>query len=119
MWVGPFIMGSINTRAVRRSNALQDWAYGPRFRYREVMGFGSGPVAAVQAGAVAGGVGALVAGLSIPPARAVLDRVLPSPGEGPEREPARAGLLPHRDPRADLERRALPLPRRRPGRPGV
>ena len=26
MWVGPFIMGSINTRAVRRSNALQDWA---------------------------------------------------------------------------------------------
>ena len=39
-------MGSINTRAVRRSNALQGWAYGPRFRYREVMGFGSGPLAA-------------------------------------------------------------------------
>jgi short subunit dehydrogenase-like uncharacterized protein len=83
MWVGPFIMGSINTRAVRRSNALQGWAYGPRFRYREVMGFGSGPLAAVQAGAVAGGVGALAAGLSIRPARAALDRMLPSPGEGP------------------------------------
>ncbi len=93
MWVGPFIMGSINTRAVRRSNALQDWAYGPRFRYREVMGFGSGPVAALQAGAIAGGVGALVAGLSIPPARAVLDRVLPSPGEGPSEKQREQGFF--------------------------
>jgi short subunit dehydrogenase-like uncharacterized protein len=83
MWVGPFIMGSINTRAVRRSSALQRWAYGPRFRYREVMGFGSGPAGAVQACTVAGGVGALAAGLSIKPTRAVLDRALPSPGEGP------------------------------------
>ena len=83
MWIGPFIMGSINTRVVRRSNALQGWDYGPRFRYREVMGFGSGPVAAAQACAVAGGVGALVGGLSIGPTRMVLDRVLPSPGEGP------------------------------------
>jgi short subunit dehydrogenase-like uncharacterized protein len=90
MWIGPFIMGSINTRVVRRSNALQGWAYGRRFRYREVMGFGSGPLAAAQAGAIAGGVGALVAGLSISPARAVLDRVLPAPGEGPsERQRAR------------------------------
>jgi short subunit dehydrogenase-like uncharacterized protein len=83
MWVGPFIMGSINTRAVRRSSALQRWAYGPRFRYREVMGFGSGPAGALQACTVAGGVGALAAGLSIKPTRAVLDRALPSPGEGP------------------------------------
>lgn len=83
MWVGPFIMGAINTRVVRRSNALQGWAYGPRFRYREVMGFGSGPLAAAQAGAIAGGVGALAAGLSIRPARLVLDRMLPSPGDGP------------------------------------
>ena len=83
MWVGPFIMGSINTRVVRRSNALQGWAYGPRFRYREVMGFGSGPLAAAQAGAVAGGVGALALGLTIAPTRRLLDRMLPSPGEGP------------------------------------
>jgi short subunit dehydrogenase-like uncharacterized protein len=83
MWVGPFIMSSINTRVVRRSNALQGWVYGPRFRYREVMGFGSGPAAPLQAGALACGVGALAAGLSLAPARAVLDRVLPSPGEGP------------------------------------
>jgi short subunit dehydrogenase-like uncharacterized protein len=92
-WVGPFVMSSINTRVVRRSNALQGWAYGPQFRYREVMGFGSGPLAAVQAGAVAGGVGALVAGLSIRPTRAALDRVLPSPGEGPSERQRERGFF--------------------------
>jgi short subunit dehydrogenase-like uncharacterized protein len=43
MWVGPFAMAGVNTRVVRRSNALQGWAYGRRFRYREVTGFGAGP----------------------------------------------------------------------------
>ena len=56
LWLGPFVMGSINTRAVRRSNALQGWAYGRRFRYREVMGLGARPLAVAQAGALAGGV---------------------------------------------------------------
>jgi len=93
MWIAPFIMGTINTRVVRRSNALQDWAYGRRFRYREVMGFGSGPLAAAQAGAVAGGVVALAAGLAIPPSRMVLDRVLPSPGEGPSESQRRNGFF--------------------------
>ncbi len=83
IWVGPFIMSSVNTRVVRRSNALLGWAYGPRFRYREVMGFGSGPIAPVLATAMAGGVSALAAGLAFGPSRAVLDRILPSPGEGP------------------------------------
>ena len=39
-WVAPFLMASYNTRIVRRSNALNGWAYGRSFRYREVMGFG-------------------------------------------------------------------------------
>ena len=42
MWLAPFVMAAINTRVVRRSNALQDWAYGRRLRYREAMGMGSG-----------------------------------------------------------------------------
>jgi short subunit dehydrogenase-like uncharacterized protein len=83
LWLGPFVMGSINTRAVRRSNALQGWAYGRRFRYREVMGLGSSALAAAQAGALAGGMAALTAGLAFSPTRAMLDRVLPSPGAGP------------------------------------
>ncbi len=41
----PWLMAGINTRVVRRSNALQGWAYGRRFRYREVTGFGASPAA--------------------------------------------------------------------------
>jgi len=37
---------------VRRSNALLDWAYGRRFRYREVTGLGAGPAAPVLGAAV-------------------------------------------------------------------
>jgi short subunit dehydrogenase-like uncharacterized protein len=92
-WVAPFVMAGVNTRAVRRSNALQGWAYGRRFRYREVLGVGGGPLAPIIAGAVAGGVGALMAGLSFGPSRAVLDRVLPSPGEGPGEEARRKGYF--------------------------
>src|SRR5918995_2255365 len=42
-WLAPFVMAGINTRVVRRSNALQGHAYGSRFRYREVMSAGAGP----------------------------------------------------------------------------
>jgi len=47
----------------------------------------------VAAGAVAGGVGALVVGLALTPTRAVLDRVLPSPGEGPSKKQRDAGFF--------------------------
>ena len=89
-WVAPFVMGPFNTRIVRRSNALQGFAYGPGFAYREVMGVGSGPAAPVLAGAITLGLGVVVAGMSFGPARALLDRILPSPGEGPA-EKARVG----------------------------
>ncbi len=83
-WLAPFVMASYNTRVVRRSNALTDWAYGRRFRYREVMAFQgavTGPVAAV---AVTGGLAATMLGMRFGPTRALLDRVLPEPGEGPD-----------------------------------
>ena len=86
---------------MRRSNALQDWAYGRRFRYREVMSAGSGLLAPGQGRARSpAALGALVAGLSFGPTRAVLDRVLPVAGRGPERGGAAQGLLQDRDPRA-------------------
>jgi short subunit dehydrogenase-like uncharacterized protein len=93
LWLAPFVMATVNTRVVRRSNALQDWAYGRRFRYREVMSAGSGPVAPAKAAAVSGAMGALAAGLSLPPTRLLLDRLLPSPGEGPSEKTRRAGFF--------------------------
>ena len=91
MWIGPFLLAGSNTRVVRRSNALQSWAYGRRFRYREVTGFGSGAGAPLKASVAAGGVVGLAAGLSFGPTRALLDRVLPSPGEGPSEKSRQAG----------------------------
>jgi len=93
IWVGPFVMAGLNTRVVRRSNALHNWAYGRRFQYREVTGFGSGPAAPVQAAAVAAGVTALTAGLAFPPSRALLGTVLPRPGQGPGDKTRRSGYF--------------------------
>ncbi len=83
IWAGPFVMAPFNTRIVRRSNALLDYAYGEHFSYREVMGFGSSPLGPVLAGGLTVGLAGLLAGMAFGPSRAVLDRVLPAPGEGP------------------------------------
>lgn len=85
-WIGPFVMALYNTRIVRRSNALQDWAYGRRFRYREAMSFGSSPIGPALAVGTGAGILALSGGLSFGPARRVLDRLLPAPGKGPSRQ---------------------------------
>jgi short subunit dehydrogenase-like uncharacterized protein len=92
-WFGLFVMARINTRVVRRSNALLDWGYGRRFRYREVMAFGDGLAGRVRATGMAAGMGALPVGLVLPPTRFVLDRVLPEPGEGPSDDLVRNGFF--------------------------
>ena len=92
-WVAPFVMASYNTRIVRRSNALQGWAYGRGFRYREVTGVGDGPLAPVKAAGLAAGVLGLASGLALPPTRMLLDRVLPDPGEGPSESAREKGLF--------------------------
>jgi short subunit dehydrogenase-like uncharacterized protein len=47
----------------------------------------------VSAAAVNAGLGAFVAGLAFPPTRFVLDRVLPSPGEGPSEQARKRGFF--------------------------
>jgi short subunit dehydrogenase-like uncharacterized protein len=76
---------------VRRSNALRNWAYGRRFRYREAVSTGTSPLAPVYATGMKVGLGALFLGMSLPPTRFVLDRVLPKPGEGPSERTRREG----------------------------
>lgn len=93
LWMGPFVMASTNTRVVRRSNAVLDWRYGRRFRYREVMGFGSGPTAPVKAGAIAAGLGAFQAAMQFGPTSSLLDRVLPDPGTGPDEDARQKGFF--------------------------
>ena len=92
-WVGPFIMGPINTRVVRRSAALfagWDEAYGPGFRYQEYTKFDP-PLAQVKAAAVNGALRGFEQLLSRELSRALLKRLLPKPGSGPSERTMREG----------------------------
>jgi short subunit dehydrogenase-like uncharacterized protein len=86
LWTAGFMMAPANTRIVRRSNALQDWAYGRRFQYSEHMNVGSSALAPV-ASAVINAVGNATTALGsryfrlLP--RRLVDRALPKPGTGP------------------------------------
>src|SRR4051812_48389161 len=79
-WVAPFLLGPHNARIVRCSSAMLGHAYGPGFRYEEVAGAGTGPLAPLRAAGVAAAQGSLLAGLGFRPTRSVLDRLLPAPG---------------------------------------
>ena len=92
-WLAPFVMAATNTRVVRRSNALQDWDYGRRFRYREVMGFDNSPIGFAKAAGMTGGLAAFAGAMTFRQTRSLLDRVLPSPGEGPSEKTRTNGLF--------------------------
>ena len=79
-WVAPFVMADINLRNIHRSNQLLDYAYGENFTYSEMM-MAPNPVAA---NAIAGGLGAFLGAMMLPPSKFLLERfILPAPGEGP------------------------------------
>ena len=89
VWAAGFVMAMYNTRIVRRSNALLDYAYGHRFRYAEYMGVGPSPMAGVAAAATTAAVAASAAlggrFFRLLPRRLV-DRIAPKPGTGPSEE---------------------------------
>lgn len=90
-WTGPFVMATYNTRIVRRSNALLQHGYGTSFRYREVQRTGRGVRGRLAAYAMAGGLGAGFGAMSVPLLRPLVERVLPSPGDGPSEQARDAG----------------------------
>ena len=93
-WLAPFVMGIVNTRVVRRSNALQDYAYGRELRYRELMLTGGRPLGRGEGGRHLGGLAGRCSPASrLPGARQLLDRVLPDPGEGPSEEARESGFF--------------------------
>jgi len=85
-WTAPFIMGALNTRLVQRTNALQRQAYGREFRYDEAVLTGRGLRGQATAAAVSAGLAAFMGAGAIGPARNLLARFLPAPGEGPSPE---------------------------------
>ena len=89
MWTAPFLMAAINTRIVRRSNALLGQPWGPDFRYSEVMSTGKGASGFSRAVAFTAGLVAFMGAMAFPLTRPLVEKRLPSPGEGPS-EAARA-----------------------------
>lgn len=90
-FTGPFVMAAINTRVVRRSNLLLDFAYGQAFRYDEAVDMGKGPLGLARAAAMTAGLGAVLAAAAFRPTRRLAARLLPAPGEGPSPEARERG----------------------------
>ena len=88
-WTAPFMMAPINTRVVRRSNALAGYPYGRDFRYDEAVVARS----RLQARVFAAGLGlGTLAGLTAP-GRWLARRFLPAPGEGPSERQRDEGMF--------------------------
>ncbi len=91
-WTKPFFMGPMNTKIVRRTNAVLGYPYGEGFRYGEATLVGSGPGGWLKAKGQAFGFVAFVKAVGFPPTRRLLKkRVLPKSGEGPSREVRETG----------------------------
>jgi short subunit dehydrogenase-like uncharacterized protein len=92
-WTAPFVMAAINTRVVRRSNAVAGYPYGRDFRYCERMTVPGGVAGLPAALAVAGGMALLETATRLEPLRRALGRWMPAPGEGPTPEQREKGFF--------------------------
>lgn len=93
-WTAPFMMAGINTRVVRRSNALLDYAWGQDFAYSEVVALKSGAGGWCRAMQMAVGLGSFMALTWARPTRALLKAtVLPKPGQGPSPKAQETGFF--------------------------
>ena len=92
-WAGPFIMASINTRIVLRSNALWPTNYAEDFRYDEALLLGDGDRGHKAAKRLASGMKWGMIAMAITPLRAFAQKFfLPKPGEGPTPEQQLKGM---------------------------
>lgn len=94
VWTAPFMMAGINTRVVRRSNALLDYAWGKDFSYSEVTSMKSGLGGWCRATQLTLGMGGFFA-LAWPHwTRSLLKAtILPAPGQGPSPQAQENGFF--------------------------
>lgn len=92
-WATPFIMATINTKNVHRTNHLLNHAWGADFTYDEMMLTGDGPEGAKRAKGAARAGAIQNALLGFAPTRALLRQfALPKPGQGPSKEERETGF---------------------------
>ena len=92
-WVAPFVMAGINTRVVRRTNALMGYPYGRDFRYDEGTLVRPGPLGFLGAAATGLGMSGMNGLAGIDFTRGLLQRLMPKPGEGPSEDTIENGYF--------------------------
>lgn len=86
-WLAPFVMASINTRIVHRSNQLLGYEYGRDFKYDEAMWMKDGVKGKLSSYAMSAGLFGFATAMMITPSRELLSKhVLPKSGSGPSKE---------------------------------
>jgi short subunit dehydrogenase-like uncharacterized protein len=92
-WTTPFLMEPINTRVVHRSNALSGNLYGDSFRYDEAVLTGAGFGGRMRAFGFVAALAGFGAAASFRPTRHILNRLVPSPGTGPNEQARERGFF--------------------------
>ena len=91
-WISPFVMASINTRIVRRSNYLMDFKYGRVFIYNEALVLGS-TILSKFLGYLRLVPIYLISKIKNSILKSFLRLVLPKPGEGPTGKSRKNGFF--------------------------
>jgi len=91
-WIYPFIMAGINTKVVRRSNALMGYPYGKDFRYEEAVMGGKGMGGRIKSTIIALSMGIMMLAKPGSLVKKGVDAILPKPGEGPNKQVREAGF---------------------------
>lgn len=89
VWVFPFLMEGINTRVVRRTNALLGYPYGKKFRYSEAVIAGEGLQGRLKAVSTSLILAGFMRGLTYAPG--LVRPLLPRPGQGPSKSQQERG----------------------------
>ncbi|MGP4118848.1 saccharopine dehydrogenase family protein [Psychrobacter aquimaris] len=86
-WLAPFVMASINTRIVHRTNQLLGYEYGRDFKYDEAMWMKDGVKGQLSSYAMSAGLFGFATAMMVKPSRELLSKhVLPKSGSGPSAE---------------------------------
>jgi len=91
-WMAPFLMAGINTKIVRRSNALSNYNYGKDFKYDEAVMTGKG-----IKGQLAGIMLSIPLILLAAKPGSILNKIfsffVPKPGQGPDKKERESGYF--------------------------
>jgi short subunit dehydrogenase-like uncharacterized protein len=94
VWTAPFVMAVVNTRVVRRSQALQGYPYGKDFRYNEATVAGPGIAGRTKAILMSAVLALFMMASAFKFTRLnLVRRLLPEPGDGPSRQQRQNGFF--------------------------